>query len=161
MSTAEERIELKTEPLPRGPEDENIPTQIARIDTHMNFLANQLLAIQDQIGSAEVERTALLSRARELHITEDKEYKIVQEPVYPKKQVDVEALKRLAPDKHTLIVANLTSKAQDKIKAQLEKIQVFIAQSDVKAVISDKVLLAQIIPEPKEPIGYKVILVKK
>jgi hypothetical protein len=149
------------EVLPKGPEDEIIPTKIAQIDTHIKFLKDQHEALVRQIVEAECDRNLLISRAKELHITTDANYKIVEIPIYPKKAVDVEALKRLAPDKHALIVANLTSKAQDKIKLQLEKISVFIAQADVKAVISDKVLLAQIIPEPKAPSGYEVSVVRR
>jgi hypothetical protein len=103
----------------------------------------------------------LIERARELNITTDKEWKIIEVPVYPKKHVDVEALKRLAPDKFILINQNLVSKAQDKLKEQMNKIQVSIAQSDVKAVVTDKALLAMIIPEPKEPSGYDITVVRR
>lgn len=149
------------ETLPKGLEDETLPTQIAKQETHIKFLKDQHEIMIRQIAEAELQRELLIKRAKEVRVFEDKEYKIVEVPVYPKKSVDVEALKRLAPDKHQLIVANLTSKAQDKIKIQLEKIQVFIAQADVKAVISDKVLLAQIIPEQTVPTGFEISIVKK
>lgn len=108
-----------------------------------------------------MDRDLLIKRAKEVHVSEDSEYRIVEVPVFAKKTVDVEALKRLAPDKHAMIVSNLTVKAQDKIKAQLDKISVYIAQSDVKAVISDKGLLAQIIPEQTKPTGWEISVVKK
>lgn len=155
-----ENIQEK-EILPKGLEDETIPTQIAKIDEHINFLREQHEVLIRDLACNESERERLIARAKEVRIFEDAAYKIVEIPVYPKKSVDVEALKRLAPDKHSMIVSNLTAKAQDKIKAQLDKIQVFIAQSDVKAVISDKVLLSQIIPEPTTPSRFDISIVKK
>lgn len=147
--------------LPKGPEDETIPSKIHELDMRADFIHDQMDALQRELQENDVERVRLLDRARELNLREDANYKIVEEPIYPKKTVDVEALKRLAPDKHEKIVANLTSKAQDKIKEQLNKINIFIAQADVKAVIADKALLAQIIPEPREPSGWKTVIVKK
>lgn len=147
--------------LPKGPEDETIPTQIAKLDQHAEFLTSQLNALQQELSELSGDRERLLARAREVHVYEDPDYRLVDVPVFPKKHVDVEALKRLAPDKHALIINNLTSKAQDKLKEQMAKIQVSVAQSDVKAVISDKALLAQIIPEPTTPIGWNVSVVKK
>ena len=147
--------------LPKGPEDETIPTQIAKLDQHAEFLTSQLNALQRELSELSGDRERLLARAREVHVSEDSDYRLVDVPVFPKKHVDVEALKRLAPDKHALIINNLTSKAQDKLKEQMAKIQVSVAQSDVKAVISDKALLAQIIPEPTTPIGWNVSVVKK
>lgn len=149
------------ETLPRGPEDDIIPTRIAKLDEHADFLESQMDALKKEIEMIDVERTMLLNRAKELGITEDFEYKIVQEPVYPKKHVDVEVLKRLANDKYLLIQQNIYSRVQDKVSAEVQKMMTYISQADVKAVIHDKGLLAQIIPEPKEPDGYKTIIVKK
>lgn len=149
------------ETLPRGPEDDIIPTRIAKLDEHADFLESQMDALKKEIEMIDVERTMLLNRAKELGITEDFEYKIVQEPVYPKKHVDVEVLKRLANDKYLLIQQNIYSRVQDKVSAEVQKMMTYISQADVKAVIHDKGLLAQIIPEPKEPSGYKTIIVKK
>jgi hypothetical protein len=147
--------------LPKGPEDEIIPTRIAKLDEHRKFLQSQVEHLQKEIADCDIDRELLLKRAKEVRIFEDLEYKIVEVPVYPKKHVDVEALKRLAPEKFILIEANLTEKAKDKLKAQMEKIQISIAQADVKAVISDKALLVQIIPEPTTPSGWTVSIVKK
>ena len=149
------------EVLPKGPEDEIIPTRIAKIDQHVKFLNDQISALQKEVSEQTLERDMLLARAKEVRVFEDAEYKIVDIPIFPKKHVDVEALKRLAPEKHALIIQNLTSKAQDKLREQMAKVQVSIAQVDVRAVISDKVLLAQIIPEPTTPVGWNVSVVKK
>lgn len=149
------------ESLPRGPEDDNLPTRIARLDAHADFLYNQMDALKKEIEMVDVDRAMLISMAKELNITEDESYKIVNEPIYPKKHVDVEVFKRVAPVEHAQVVANLTKKAQEKLQEQMQKITVSIAQADVKAVIASKALLAQIIPEPKEPSGWKTVIVKK
>lgn len=149
------------ETLPVGDEDRIIPTRISKLDIHIKFLNDQLEQINNQIRDTKMDRDLLLKRAKECSITTDSEYKIIEVPIYPKKHVDVETLKRLALEKHEMIVLNLTAKAQDKLKEQMNKIQVSISQADVKnAVITDKGLLAQIIPEPKEPVGYEVSVVK-
>jgi hypothetical protein len=149
------------ETLPKGPEDIILPTRIAKQDEHIKFLKSQLDALAREISEAEFDRAAMVARAKDIRVFEDSDYKIVDIPIYPKKHVDVDALKKLAPDKHNLIVQNLQSKAMDKLKEQMNKIQISIAQADVKAVISDKALLAQIIPEPSEPSGWTVSIVKK
>lgn len=147
--------------LPKSTEDETLPTQIAKLDTHLAFLKQQQDRLTEEIASTSMDRDLLIKRAKDVHVSEDSEYRIVEVPVFAKKTVDVEALKRLAPDKHAMIVSNLTVKAQDKIKAQLDKISVYIAQADVKAVISDKGLLAQIIPEQTKPTAWETSVVKK
>lgn len=147
--------------LPVGDEDMILPTRIARQEAHIRFLNDQLAELTHQIRDAEFDRSAMITRAKEVRVFEDTDYKIIEVPVYPKKSVDVDALKRISPEKHAIIVANLTEKAKDKLKAQLEKVQVFISQADVKAVISDKVLLAQIIPEQTVPSGFETSIVKK
>jgi len=149
------------ETLPIGDEDRVIPTKVHEKDIHITFLKEQRDALSRQISEAEVDRDLLLKRAKECHITTDAEYKIVEIPVYPKKHVDVEALKRLAPEKYNLIVQNLTSIAMDKLKEQMSKIQVTISQDAVKAVMKDKVLLAQVIPEQTVPERYEVSVVKR
>ena len=149
------------EVLPKGPEDEVIPTRIHEIDMRCDFIHDQMDALQRELQEADVERIRLINRAREVHIMEDFEYKIIEEPIYPKKHVDVEAFKRLAPTEHDQVVANLTKKATEKLQEQIQKIAVSISQADVKAVIASKGLLAQIIPEPKEPSGYRTVIVKK
>jgi hypothetical protein len=149
------------ETLPRGPEDDIIPTRIAKLDEHADFLESQMDALKKEIEMIDVERTMLLNRAKELGITEDFEYKIVQEPVYPKKHVDVEVFKSIAPERYNLVVAAIHARLKDKMDAEIAKANSFISQSDVKAVVREKGMLAQIIPEPKEPSGYKTIIVRK
>jgi hypothetical protein len=149
------------ETLPRGPEDDVIPTRIAKLNEHRKYLESTIETLKNEISGNDVEIHTLLKRAKELHIAEDLEYKIVEVPHYPNKKVDIDALKRLAPDKHEKIVANLTEIAQDKLKAQMEKIQVSITQDAVKAFIKDKALLAQIIPEQTTPDRYDVSVVRK
>jgi predicted metal-dependent hydrolase len=149
------------ENLPRGPEDDVIPTRIAKLNEHRKYLEQQIDTLKRDIAGVDVDVRLLLGRAKELHIAEDLEYKIIEIPHYPNKHVDVEALKRLAPDRYNSIVANLTEIAKDKLKAQMEKIQVSIAQSDVKAAIRDKALLVQIIPEQTTPDRYDISVVRK
>lgn len=147
--------------LPLGPEDLTIPSRIAKLDEHRKFLIDQKEALVREIAELDTNRSLLLGRAKEVRVFEDEAYKIVEVPIFPKKTVDVETLKRLAPEKHEMIVRNLTAKAEDEIKARFAKIAVFIAQADVKAVIKDKGLLAQIIPEPTVPTGWEYSIVKK
>lgn len=153
------------EVLPKGPEDETIPTKIHELDLRADFIHDQMDALQRELQEMDVERVRLINRARELHICEDMQFKIVEEPIFPKKHVDIEALKCLAPDAYTKIVANLVSKAREKAREKFEeqmaKTSVSVAQADVKAVIASKSLLAQIIPEPKEPSGWRTVIVKK
>jgi len=151
----------ETEFLPADENDLKIPSRVAALDTHIGYLKSQLAQMEQNIADAESDRKDLLKRAKELNITTDDVYKIIESPIYPKKHVDIEALKRLAPEKFALINQNLVSKAEDKLKEQMNKIQVSIAQADVKAVITDKKLLAAIIPEPKDPIGWEVSVVKR
>jgi hypothetical protein len=151
----------EAEVLPRGPEDDVIPTRIAKLNEHRKYLESTIATLQKEISGNDVEIHSLLKRAKDLNIAEDLEYKIVSIPHYPNKKVDVEVLKRLAPDKHEKIVANLTEIAQDKLKAQMEKIQVSITQDAVKAFIKDKMLLTQIIPEQTVPDRYDVSVVRK
>jgi hypothetical protein len=149
------------ESLPKGTEDMDLPTQIAKVDGHLAFLKTEHDRLAAEEREFESERVRLIARAKEVRVFEDQNYKIIDCPVYQKKHVDVEVLKRLAPDKHNLIVQNLQSKAMDKLKEQMSKIQISIAQADVKAVISDKGLLAQIIPEQSVPIAWTISVVKK
>jgi hypothetical protein len=149
------------ETLPKGPEDEIIPTRIAKLDEHRKFLESQVAMLRAEISGNLADREILYRRAKELHITTDKEYKIVEVPVYPNKKVDVAALKRLAPEKYEKIVTNLKELAEEKLKDQINKIQVTISLDAVKAFIKDKALLAMIIPEPSVPTEYKITVVKR
>ena len=149
------------ETLPVGIDDHDLPTRIAKQDEHVKFLREQHEILIRTIAEAEIDRDLLIKRAKEVCILEDDKYKLVDEPVYPKKHVDVEVLKKLCPTEHAQIVANLTAKAQQKLQDQMAKIQVTISQADVKAIIGSKSLLVQIIPEPKEPSYYNTVVVKK
>jgi hypothetical protein len=147
--------------LPVDDMDRAIPSQVAQIDTHIKFLKEQHEQLIRDIAIAESDRNALLARAKECHIVEDATYKIVEVPIYPKKRVDIEALHRLAPDRYDTIQQNIYIKLQDKLASETQRTMSFISQADVKAVIKDKVILMQIIPEPKEPSGYEISVVKK
>jgi hypothetical protein len=149
------------ETLPADDTDRIIPTRIAKFDMHVRFLEDQIDQIRRDIASTQVDRKLLLARAKELNITTDKEYKIIEIPLYEKKHVDIDALVRLVPEKYALIVANIESKLEDDIAATKAKAASFISQADVKAVIKDKATLAQVIPEPKEPMGYETTVVKR
>ena len=151
---------LKEEPLPADESDLSIPTRLAKGDAHRKFLESQIAALQESISQSLVEREELLQRAKTLRICEDANYKIVEVPIYPKKRVDVNALKRF-PDKYQLILANISSRIKDKAEMESQKAESFISQSDVKAVIRDKATLAMVIPEVSEPSGWEISLVKK
>ena len=146
------------------PADENdrlIPTRVFNIDEYITFLYKNKTEIEKQIRDAELDRNTMLVRAKELNIVTDPEYKIVEVPIYAKKKVNVELLKKLEPDRYVQIITNICSRLSDKLRAEQDKVETFISQADVKAVIIDKGLLAQIIPEPSEPIGFETAVVKR
>jgi len=149
------------ETLPVGDEDRIIPTRLAKIREQLGFIDTQIAALNDMKRSAQVDFDILVKRAKECGITTDAEYKIVEVPVYPKKRVDVAKLKEIAPDRYDLIIANIKSRLADKITAEQAKAETFIAQTDVKAVVRDKAILAMVIPEPTEPTGYEISIVKR
>lgn len=151
---------MQKETLPVGDEDRIIPTRIARMDQHIAFLESQRIALEEQIRMAQFDRTELINRAKECHITTDSEYKILEVPVYPKKRVDVEKLKQY-PDKYAMIVQNISVRIRDKVESDIAKAESFISQADVKAVIRDKGILAMVIPEVSEPTGYETKVVKR
>ena len=151
--------ELET--LPASDLDLVIPTQVAELDLILATAKEQLAMMESRIREIESDRNILLSRAKELHITDDGKYKIIEVPVYPKKKVDVDKLKKLEPERYKLILANIRARIQDKINSEIDKAETFISQADVKNVIRDKMMLSQIIPEPSEPIGYEVNVVKR
>jgi hypothetical protein len=148
------------ETLPVDDMDKRIPTRVAELDTHIQFLRENLDRLQMQIDSAVMDRAALLKRAKECSITDDGNYKIVEIPLYPKKRVDVETLKKYQ-DKYNLIVANIKSRISDRAAAEITKADTFISQADVKAVIRDKAVLSMVIPEPTEIVGYEINVVKR
>jgi len=149
------------EVLPRGPEDEIIPSRISTIDAKISELQKESLRIESTISELFHDRDVLLTRAKEVGVTEDVYCKIVYVPVYPSRKVDVATLKEIAPDKFALICQNVLAKIEDKFKAEKEKVGIAFTHADVKAVISDKVVLAKVIPEPTTPSGYEVSVVKK
>ena len=151
--------ELET--LPASDLDLIIPTQVAELDLILATAKEQLAMMESRIREIESDRNILLSRAKELHITDDGKYKIIEVPVYAKKKVDVDKLKKLEPERYKLILANIRARIQDKINSEIDKAETFISQADVKNVIRDKMMLSQIIPEPSEPIGYEVNVVKR
>ena len=152
---------MEKETLPASPSEQTLPTTIANTDTHIKLLKENLLHLQQQIADAESDRVIMLKRAKELNITDDGAYKIIEVPVYPKKKVDVEMLKKLEPNRYEQILSNIRSRIQDKINGEMDKAEGFVSQADVKSVIRDKAVLARIIPEPKEPIGYEVNVVRR
>jgi len=114
----------------------------------------------DEIASVEADRLALFKRAKEINVVMDDHYKIVEVPIYPKKRVDVERLKRY-PEKYALIVQNIQSKIKDKAEMEIRKADVYISQADVKAVVKDKSILAVVIPEPMEVERWETEVVKR
>jgi hypothetical protein len=114
----------------------------------------------DEIASVEADRLALFKRAKEINVVMDEHYKIVEVPIYPKKRVDVERLKRY-PEKYALIVQNIQSKIKDKAEMEIRKADVYISQADVKAVVKDKSILAMVIPEQGEPERWEPEVVKR
>ena len=152
---------MEKETLPISELELTIPTQISVIDTDIVFIKKTITDLQAQLSDKESDRNALLARAKEMGITTDKEWKIIEVPIYPKKRVDVEKLKHLEPDRYNQILANIRSRIQDKINAEIDKAAGFISQADVKSVIRDKGILAMVIPEPKEPIGYETSVVRR
>lgn len=149
------------ETIPVGDEDRIIPTRLAKIKDHMDFLDKEIAAMIRMKADSQIDFDLLVKRAKECNVTTDEDWKIVEAPVYPKKRVDVEKLKHIAPDKYDLIIANIQSRISDKIESEMGKAATFISQSDVKTVIRDKAVLAMVIPEPSEIVGYEISLVKR
>jgi len=149
------------EKLPTQDIDLIIPTRVAELDSNLSIAKDQLALMESRIREMELDRNTLLVRAKELNITDDGRYKIIEIPIYPKKKVDVKKLQQLEPDRYKQILANIRSRIQDKINAEIDKAETFISQADVKSVIRDKAILAMVIPEPSEPIGYTVSVVKR
>ena len=149
------------ETLPKQDIDLIIPSRVAELDSNLLIAKEQLELMESRIREMELDRNTLLMRAKELAITDDGKYKIIEIPVYAKKKVDVKKLQQLEPDRYKQILANIRSRIQDKINAEIDKAETFISQADVKSVIRDKVVLSMVIPEPTEPIGYTVSVVKR
>ena len=121
--------DLKSEPLPADESDLLIPTRLAQNKEHREFLESQILALKDSIAQSLVESEELLQRAKSLRIFEDSNYKIVEVPVYPKKRVDVDALKKFS-DKYQQILSNIASRIKDKAEMESQKAELFISQAD-------------------------------
>ena len=149
------------EKLPAQDVDFIIPTRVAELDSNIAVAKDALAMMEGRIREMELDRNTLLVRAKELNITTDAHWKIVECPVYPKKKVDVKKLQQLEPDRYTQILANIRSRIRDKINAEMDKAETFISQADVKAVVRDKAILAMVIPEPTEPTGWTTSVVKR
>ena len=149
------------EELPTQDIDLIIPTRVAELDSNIRLAKEAIATMEARLHDMEVDRNIMLKRAKELAITTDAQWKIIEIPIYPKKKVDVAKLKQLAPDRFGQIIDNIRARLVDKITAEQAKAESFISQADVKAVIRDKAMLAMIIPEPSEPIGYEVSVVKR
>lgn len=152
---------MEKETLPISETDLTIPTQVSTIDTDIVFIKKTIADLESQLNDKFMDRNTLLARAKEMHVTTDKDWKIIEVPVYPKKKVDIEMLKKLEPDRYAQILANIRSRIQDKINGEMDKAEGFVSQADVKACIRDKGMLARVIPEPTEPIGYEVNVVRR
>jgi hypothetical protein len=150
----------EVETLPKSSDDLTIPTKVAKLDTHLKFLQLQKSALEDHIKSTEFDRSELLRRAKEIHITTDDKYKIIEIPIYPKKRVDVEKLKQY-PEKYSLIIQNIQSRIKDKADVEIQKAEGFISQADVKSVIKNKAMLAMVIPEQSVPERWESEVVRR
>ena len=149
------------ETLPADDLDLIIPSRVAELDNNLTLARQALATMQSRIAEMESDRMTMLNRAKELNITTDAHWKIVEIPLYAKKKVDVKKLQALEPDRYKLILANIRARIQDKINAEIDKAETFISQADVKAVVRDKAILAMIIPESTEPIGYEISVVRR
>jgi predicted metal-dependent hydrolase len=160
MTTEEERL-TTAEVLPMLDSEKNLPTQIHELDEKIEWLQGELANIQKQIADTTVDRNLLIRRAKEIPRLDDGMYKIVDIPIYPKKRVDVEILRRDYKDKYDKIIGNIRERLKDKIDSELDKAETFISQADVKSVCNDKVVLMRVIPEPTVPERYEVSVVKR
>lgn len=149
------------EELPACDIDLIIPTRVYELDSNIRLAKEAIATMEARLHEMEVDRNGMLKRAKELSITDDGSYKIIEIPVYAKKKVDVEKLKKLEPERYKQILGNIRARIQDKINAEIDKAEVFISQADVKSCIRDKAILAMVIPEPTEPIGYEVSVVRR
>jgi SpoVK/Ycf46/Vps4 family AAA+-type ATPase len=149
------------ETVPAGDIDLIIPTRVAELDSNIRLAKEAIATMESRLHDMEVDRDIMLKRAKELHISDDSRWKIIKIPLYPKKKVDVAKLKQLAPDRFDQIINNIRARLVDKITAEQAKAESFISQADVKAVIRDKAMLAMVIPEPSEVIGWEVSVVKR
>ena len=151
----------ENEVLPRGPEDAIIPSRVSTIDRKIAELREEAARIQCAIGELTLDRAMLLIRAKEVGVTEDAYCKILYIPIYPNRKVDAAVFKAIAPDKFDLACRNVLAKIEDKFKAEKERVGISFTHADVKALISDRAILARVIPEPTTPSGYEVSVVKK
>jgi predicted phage-related endonuclease len=161
MTTEGERSELKTELLPVCEADRSIPTELARIDAAILDRNKSIVLIEQEISSMKYDRECLLKRAKEVHVVEDMNYKIVEIPVYKKNRVAVDVLKNQFHDIYEKVRANIETRLQESHMKDLEKIDTFIPQADVKAVTMDKMVLSKVIPPNTEIEGVMVSIVRK
>jgi hypothetical protein len=164
MTTQEERSDLTTEPLPIAPItdlDREIPTRIARMDAAILDINKNIVLLEQQVRDLRYDKDCLLKRAKEVHIAEDKNYKIVEIPVYKKNRVVVDVLKNQFHDIYEKVRTNIEIRLQENHMKDLERIDTFIPQADVKAVTMDKVVLAKVIPPNTEIEGIVISIVRK
>ena len=161
MTTTEERTELVKEPLPICDEDRSIPTRIAELDSQIYAIKLSIGIANEKISGLMFDRESLLKRAKEVHVVEDKQFKIVEIPVYKKNFVRVDILQMEYRDIYDKVMWGIAQKLTEKHNAEFEKYKTFIPQADVKAVTTDKMVLAKVIPPNTEIEGVVVSLVRK
>jgi len=162
MTTAEENQSKEVlPPEPMRESEKDLPTQIHNIDEDIKWIDTEIDNLSCRRAGLSLERKEKIARALEITCVDAGSWKIVQVPVYPKSRVDVEYLKKNYEDRYKQIIANISLKITDKAKAEALKAETFISQADVKSVISDKGILALVIPRPTEPDHYNIEVVKR
>jgi predicted ATP-grasp superfamily ATP-dependent carboligase len=155
MSTADENLNEVQ------PEDYEIPTQIHDSDEKIKRYYSQISEIQKLISEETVFKNRLLQRAKQFHISNDKNYKIIEIPIYGDRCVDIPRLKQLITfEDYRKILKNIEERLNQKYVEGVKKSEEFISQSDVKAVVKDKVILMQVIVTPSEPERYEISITK-
>ena len=152
--------EKETEKLPALESEKTLPTQVHELDERIEFLKKEIDNLQIQMAEANFDRKRLVTRAKEIVALDDGRWKLIDVPVYPKKRVNVEALRHFE-EKYELILANIRERLRDKVTAEMNKAESFISQADVNAVIRDRATLDLVIPEPTEPDHYETVVVAR
>lgn len=159
MPTSDERLDKTV--LPILDCEKNLPTQIHEVDEKIKWLESEVENLNKQIAETTIDRETLIKRAKEVNRLDDGKYKMIEVPVYPKKRVAVDILKRDYEDKYKLILANISERIKDKAAQEALKAESFISQSDVKSVVRDKTALMRIIPEVSEPDHFEINVVER
>ena len=161
MTTQEERSDLANEPLPICDEDRSIPTRIARMDAAVEDRTLAIKKIEQELVDLAYDKECLLKRAKAVHVVEDAYYKIVEIPIYKKNRVVVDILKRDFKDIYDKVTHNINDKLYQKYQDGVMKMDEFIPQAEVKAVTTDKAVLAKVIPPNTEIEGIEISIVRK